>query len=318
MRDEEGGHGPFPAFSVSMPNLRIFESVARHTSFSRAAEELHVSQPYVSNQILDLEAKLRVTLFRRVGRRVHLTESGVLLKPLACNLLKQAAAIEQKVADLREALVGRLDLATVVNAAEFVLPQALGEFRSRHPEVTLNLQIYNSNEVERAVADGRYELGVTLSHTPSGNLNIETLGLDELVVVVGKKHALASETTVQPGALAVEPMLVREPTSGTRLFIERRFSEAGIRLNHWLELNDNQVIKALVEANLGIAILSRRAVRAEVQAERLSALKIDGLALERPLSLVSRKQHTLSPPARTFRAVLMRFTSPNALGQGDH
>ena len=309
MRNDQDAHGPYPQFSVTMAGLRIFESVARHASFTRAAEELHVSQPYVSSQIQELETKLRVALFRRVGRRVYLTESGTLLNSHAKDLLQRLAGIERQIADLREVIVGRLDLATVVIAAEFVLPQALGEFRLQYPEVTLNLQVYNSREVEDAVADGRYELGITLSHAPPENLEVENLGSDELVVVVGKRHHLAGQSTIKPEALASEAMLVREPTSGTRMFIERKFSEVGVRLNYWLELNDNQVIKALVEANLGIAILSKRAVNHEVQAERLCALKIEGLRLERPLSLVSRKQHTLSAPARTFRSVLMSLAS---------
>lgn len=312
MRDNDGPQGPYPPFSVTIAGLRIFESVARHASFSRAAEELHVSQPYVSNQVQELESKLRVALFRRVGRRVYLTEPGVLLNRHAKELLQRIAATEREIAELREVIVGRLDLATVVIAAEHVLPQALGEFRAKYPEVALNLQVYNSREVEEAVADGRYELGITLSHSPPDNLKVEKFGVDELVVVVSKRHRLAGEEAVKPEALAKEAFLVREPTSGTRLFVESKFSEIGMRLVHGLELNNNQVIKTLVEANLGIAILSWRTVKAEVLSERLSSLKVSGLALERPLTLVSRKKHTLSPPAHAFRSVLLASTSHEA------
>src|ERR1700730_3028122 len=309
MTDNEASQGPYGPFSVTIAGLRIFESVARHASFSRAAEELHVSQPYVSNQIQELESKLRITLFRRVGRRVYLTEPGALLNRHANVLLQRIAETDREIAELRQVIVGRLDLATVVIAAEHVLPQALGEFRAKYPEVALNLQVYNSREVEEAVADGRYELGITLSHSPPDNLKVEKFGVDELVVVVSKRHRLAGEETVKPEALSNEPFLVREATSGTRLFIESKFSEIGVPLAYSLELNNNQVIKTLVEANLGIAILSWRTVQAEVATERLSALKVSGLALERPLALVSRKKHTLSPPARAFRTVLLACTS---------
>ena len=268
-----------------------------------------MSQPYVSNQIQELESRLRVTLFRRVGRRVYLTEPGVLLNRHANELLQQMAATEREIAELRQVIVGRLDLATVVIAAEHVLPQALGQFRAQHPEVTLNLQVHNSREVEEAVADGRYELGITLSHSPPDDLKAEKFGVDELVVVVSKRHRLAGEAMVKPEALANEAFLVREPTSGTRLFVESKFSEIGVPLIYSLELNNNQVIKTLVEANLGIAILSSRTVQAEIGAERLSALKVTGVVLERPLTLVSRKKQTLSPPARAFRSVLLASTS---------
>ena len=185
----------------------------------------------------------------------------------------------------------------------------LAKHLAQYPEVALNLQVYNSRQVEVAVAEGRYEIGVTLSHVLPENLNVEKFGMDELVLVVGKQHRLAARAAVDPQELPSEIFLVREPTSGTRLFVDSKFAEVDIRLVHGLELNNNQVIKALVEANLGIAILSSRTVEAEVVAERLSSLKVNGLALERPLTLVSRKNEALSRPATAFRSVLMTSVS---------
>src|ERR1700682_4206810 len=109
MKDDPSHQGPYPPSSLTIAGLRIFESVARLASFSRAAEELGVSQPYVSNQVHELEARLRVTLFRRVGRRVYLTEHGMLLLRHANELLQRTAAVERETAELREAVVGRLD-----------------------------------------------------------------------------------------------------------------------------------------------------------------------------------------------------------------
>jgi LysR family transcriptional regulator, low CO2-responsive transcriptional regulator len=305
MVDKSPSRSPYAPSALTLAGLRIFESVARHSSFSRAAEELNVSQPYVSTQIHELESKLRTTLFRRVGRRVYLTESGTLLNRHANEVLLRITGMESDIAELRKVIVGRLDLATVVIAAEHVLTHALGEFRMRCPEVALNLQVHNSKEVEEAVADGLFELGITLSHSPAADLEVEKFGVDELVVVVSKRHHLAAEATVEPGVLAKEQFLVRESTSGTRLFMESKFSEIEVPLVYSMELNNNQVIKALVEANLGIAVLSWRAVQAEVATGRLSALKVSGVSLERPLALVSRKKHTLSQPASAFRAILL-------------
>jgi LysR family transcriptional regulator, low CO2-responsive transcriptional regulator len=305
MVDNEHSRNPYPPSSLTLSGLRIFESVARHSSFSRAAEELEVSQPYVSTQIQDLEGRLRVTLFRRVGRRVYLTEAGVLFNRHAHDLLQRVAGAEHEIAELRKAIVGRLDLATVVIAAEYVLPQTLEEFRVHCPEATLHLQIHNSKGVEERVADGHYELGITLSHSPLNGLKVEKFGVDELVVVVSNRHRLAGQTAVKPEALLNEVFLVREQTSGTRLFVESKFHEIGVPLTYGLELNNNQVIKTLVQVDFGIAILSSRTVKAEIMAGRLSSLKVSGLALERPLSLVSREKETLSPPARAFRSILL-------------
>jgi DNA-binding transcriptional LysR family regulator len=215
------------------------------------------------------------------------------------------ARTESEIAALREVIVGRLDLATVVIAAEYVLPSALGDFRIRYPEVALNLQIFNSQEVEEAVADGRFELGITLSHSLPENLNVEHICNDELVVVVSTRHRLSGKSAVNPHVLASEIFLVREPTSGTRLFIERKFADLGLRLTYGMELRDNQVIKAMVEANLGIAILSSRGVEQEVASGRLHSLRVEGIVFERPLSLVSRKEAVLSLAARAFRSVLL-------------
>jgi DNA-binding transcriptional LysR family regulator len=298
---------------MTLVGLRIFESVARHSSFSRAAEELRVSQPYVSNQIHELETKLGVMLFRRVGRRVYLTEPGNLLIQHANELLQRVASAERQTAELREVIVGRLDLATVVIAAEHVLPPALGRFRIQYPEIALNLKVYNSRQVEEAVLEGLYEVGITLSHALPENLSAEKFGVDELVVVVGKQHRLADEVMVDPITLSREIFLVRESSSGTRLFVESRFSEIGVHLIYGLELNSNQVIKAMVESNLGIAILSSRAVALEVSAGKLSSLRVRGVSLERPLSFVSRKNHSLSRPAAAFRSVL--FDSLRAINR---
>jgi len=305
MVDKGPSRSPYFSSALTLAGLRIFESVARHSSFSRAAEELNVSQPYVSTQIHELESKLRTALFRRVGRRVYLTESGALLNRHANELLPRIMGMEGEIAELRKVIVGRLDLATVVIAAEHVLTHALGEFRVRCPEVALNLQVHNSKEVEEAVAEGLFELGITLSHSPAADLEVEKFGVDELVVVVSKRHHLSGAVTVEPDVLSGEQFLVREATSGTRLFMESKFSEIEVPLVYSMELNNNQVIKALVEANLGIAVLSRRAVQAEVATGRLSALKVSGVSLERPLALVSRKKHTLSQPASAFRAILL-------------
>src|ERR1700736_1025374 len=216
MKDIPASQGPYPASLLTIGGLRIFESVARLASFSGAAEELRVSQPYVSNQIHELEAKLRVTLFRRVGRRVYLTEPGVLLSRHANELLQRIATVESETAELREVIVGRLELATVVIAAEHILPPALGHFRAQYPEVALNLKVFNSKQVEQAVAEGRYELGISLAHSRPDNLKVEEFGVDELVLVVGTRHRLATETPVDPKALAGKTLLVREPSSGTR------------------------------------------------------------------------------------------------------
>lgn len=289
---------------LTTQGMRVFDAVARHCNFSRAAEELRVSQPYISTQTSELESKLHIPLFRRVGRRVYLTEAGQLLHSHVKRVLTNIQEAESSLAKLREVIVGRLDIAAGIIVAESILPPLLGRLRAQHPEISLNLRVYNSKQVEAAVDEGHFELGVSLSHEPPKHLESEEFARDELVLIVSANHELAEEPFCRPEQVIRESLLLREETSGTRIFIESSFSSMGLTIQPAMELNSNQVIKALVEQNLGVAILSTRAVQNEVSNGRLKALPVKGMNLQRPLTLVWRKGHELSPPAAAFRALV--------------
>jgi len=304
LQNERVDISPPSSSTLTTQGMRVFEAVARHCNFSRAANELRVSQPYVSNQIIDLENKLHISLFRRVGRRAYLTEAGELLYAHVNRILAGIRDAENSVAQLRQVIVGRLDLAVGIIVAESILPPLLGKLRAQHPEISLNLRVYNSKQVEDAVADGQFELGVSLSHEPPKHLEREELGWDELVLVVSIDHPFAQEPFCMPEQVVRERLLLREGTSGTRLFVESSFSSLGLSIQPTMELNSNQVIKAFAEQNLGVALLSKRAIRNEVESGRLKALPVKGVDLRRPLTLVWRKGHELTPPAIAFRAML--------------
>lgn len=303
-RMKEYDHLPPAASTLTTQGMRVFEAVARHCNFSRAASELRVSQPYVSNRISDLENELHISLFRRVGRRAYLTEAGELLYSHIQRILTSIRDAENSVAQLRQVIVGRLDLAAGIIVAESILPPLLVKLRTRYPEISLNLRVYNSKQVEDAVADGQFELGVSLSHELPKHLDAEEFARDELVLVLSADHPLAQEPFCTPEQLIREPLLLREGTSGTRLFVESSLSSLGLTVQPTMELNSNQAIKALVEHNLGVAILSTRAVRNEVSSGRLKTIPVKGVDLRRPLTLVWRKGHELSPPAAAFRAMV--------------
>ena len=290
--------------TLSSSNLRIFEAVARQQSFTRAALELGVRQPYVSAQIAALEAKLDLTLLRRVGRRVYLTDAGTQLYDRARGLLNGLAAAEQAMAGLRSRVAGRLECATTIIPAEYILPAFLENLMEVYPGLQVVLQVSGSREVEAAVLDGRYELGITLSHTIPERLDGLRLGKDELVVVVSPAHRLARRDSIFPGDLATETLIVREASSGTRIFVESVFKQLGLTIRQGPELNNNEVIKALVANRLGIAILSTRAVSREVESGRLRALRLRGVRFERPITLIVNKQQPLTKIACLFQSLL--------------
>jgi DNA-binding transcriptional LysR family regulator len=299
------GESPFLTFT----NVRIFESVVRHESFSRAAEELRVSQPFVSAQIAALETKLGIELFRRVGRRAYLTEAGRLLRTHAVRILNELADAERALVEVRGVVAGPLSLAATSTPASYLIPPCLEKFLAEHPQVSVSLKIFGSPDVELALIEGRCDLGVMVSQPVATGFVVDDLGADQLVVVVGCKHPFAGKAEISLNELAEQPFISREPTSGTRRFIEARLREAGRTLHYGPELNSNEAIKALVACNIGISILSEHAVRPELQIGRLVALRIHGLPLVRSLSLISLAESKLSPAARAMRAVFIAETT---------
>jgi DNA-binding transcriptional LysR family regulator len=298
--------------ALSFSNLRIFEAVARHNNFSRAAEELAVSQPYVSNQIAELEQKLGLILFRRVGRRVYLTDAGNRLYAHASSLLSQLTAAEDSMAELRSKISGRLECATTSIPAQHILPSFLEQLSETHPDLQVVLHISGSREVETMVINGRIEVGITLSQTIPDELEGIEIGRDDLVVIVSPRHRLAQKDTVTLQELTAEPLIVREPASGTRVFVERVFSERGLPIRYGPELNNNEVIKSMVVAGVGAAILSTRVVGEDVRAGRLQALKLEGEDLWRPIRVTVKKSQALTSAADLFRTQLLAFCA----GQG--
>jgi DNA-binding transcriptional LysR family regulator len=292
---------------LSFSNLRIFAAVARHNNFSRAAEELAVSQPYISNQIAELEQKLDLILFRRVGRRVYLTDAGNRLYAHATSLLSQLTAAEDSMAELRSKVSGRLECATTSIPAQHVLPSFLEQLSETHPDLQVVLHISGSREVEAMVISGRIEVGITLSQTIPEELEGTEIGRDDLVVIVSPRHRLAQKSAATPQELSAEPLIVREPTSGTRVFVERLFSELRLPIRYGPELNNNEVIKSLVVAGVGTAILSTRVVGEDVRAGRLRVVKLEGKDLWRPIRVVVKRSQVLTNAADLFRTQLLAF-----------
>jgi DNA-binding transcriptional LysR family regulator len=297
---------------LSFSNLRIFEAVARHNNFSRAADELGVSQPYVSNQISELEQKLDLILFRRVGRRVYLTDAGNRLYAHATSLLSQLLAAEDSMAELRSKVSGRLECATTSIPAQYILPSFLEQLGETHPGLQVVLHISGSKDVEAMVASGRLELGITLSQSLPDELEGTEIGRDDLSVILSPKHRLASRDTVNIEELVREPLVVREPTSGTRTFIEDLFSRSGLQIRYGPELNNNEVIKSLVVAGVGIGILPTRVVGQDIQSGRLKALSLAGVDLSRPIRVVVRRSQNLTITAEVFRSLLLSFCRDQA------
>jgi DNA-binding transcriptional LysR family regulator len=284
---------------ATLQQLRLFEAVARHSSYTRAAEEVHLSQPAVSIQVKRLEENVGLALFEQVGKRITLTEAGRELYAASKDVLGRLAELDGAIDALRGEVAGTLRV-TAVTSAKYFLPHLLGAFLRRHPEVEPKLKVANRASLLERVADNEDDLYV-MGHVPA-NSDVQAFPFLEniIVVVASPDHPLASRESVPLKQLAGERFLVREPGSGNRKVLEEFFTEQGITINPYLELGSAEAIKQGVMAGLGISALSLHNLRLEIAAGQIVVLKVEGFPLRRQWNVVHRKGKRLSPAALGF------------------
>lgn len=285
---------------MNLAHLQAFTSVAKHASFSAAAEALHLTQPAVSKRIVALEEALGVRLFDRSGRAVRLTEAGHVLLEHANRALDELAAARRRIHDLSGDIRGRLVLATSHHVGLRRLPPVLQAFKRRYPEVQLELRFLESEEALAAVAAGRLELAViTLPQAPTARVVSEPLWRDELQVVCGRDHPLAGAAAPALANLARHPAILPGVETVTRQIVHQAFTRHGIELRVEMSTNHLETIRMMVILGLGWSVLPATLVDA-----RLYILPIPGLAMQRDLGAVRQRGRTLSNAARALLATL--------------
>ena len=284
---------------LTIRQLQVFEAVARHLNFTRAAEELHMTQPAVSGHIRGLEDQAGMPLVEQVGKRLFLTDGGREVQRTAQEVLGRAEDLDMRLAELAGAIRGRLRLA-VTTTAEYFAPHLLGTFSRRYPGVEIRLEVSNRETVLERLAANEDELAI-MGRVPQGMGVTGTAFTDNpLVLVAPPGHPLAGERSVSPARLSEEPFLVREAGSGTRLAMERFFEEQGISLKGSMELGSNETIKQAVMAGLGLSVLSWHTLPLERATGNLAVLDVEGFPLRRHWYAVHLQEKKLSVVARTF------------------
>ena len=285
---------------VSIRQLRVFVTVARHLSFARAAEELHLSPPAVSMQVGELESAIEVPLFERSGRRVSLTTAGEYFLVHARRLLANLKDAEDTIARLKGVQTGRVTIG-VLSTAKYFVPRLLAEFMREHPGLDLRLEVSNRQSLSELLA--RNELDVAVMGTPPRELDlrVEPFAAHPLGVIAAPEHPLVTLPHVPPALLEREPFIVRESGSGTRAAMERYFAEARIKPPVVMEMASNETIKQAVIANMGISFLSLHTTGLELETGLIKVLDVDGLPLVRRWQVVHLRAKLLSPAAEAFR-----------------
>lgn len=270
--------------------LTVFRAVARQRSFRRAADELYLTQPAVTQQIRALEERVGLPLFDRSGRQVTLTEAGsVLLRHVerSGRVLEQA---EAALAALRDEISGTLRVAASTTIAQYILPPLVAAFLRLHPAVRIEMESSNTEAVAEAVTQGRAALGLVEGPPHSAQLRAEKWMSDELVLPVPPGHEWAGLRAVTLAQLATAPILMRERGSGTREVIERALEAAGLAprdLTLVLEVNSTEAMLGAIEAGAGIGFVSRYAVGRQLAAGSLILAAVRGLSIRRDLLLLA-------------------------------
>ena len=285
--------------NVTLRQLKVFEAVASHLSFSRAAEALHLTQPAVSMQVQALVEQAGVALFEQIGKKVYLTAAGEELLRHARHITQQLREVEESMASIRGVKGGRLNIG-VVSTAKYIAPRLLVAFRASHPEAELRLGVENRETVVRQLADNEIDLAI-MGVPPKDFATVaEVFSEHPHVIVAAPEHPLAAASRIKPEDLQGEPFLIREPGSGTRGAMERFFGERNLHLSNTLELASNETIKQAVMAGMGLSFLSGHSIGLELAVGRIVKLDVEGTPVIRHWHIVHRSQKELLPMAAAF------------------
>ncbi len=293
--------------TLNLHRLRVFHAVARRESYSRAAEDLHISQPAVSRHVLDLEEELGFKLFHRLGRRIILTEAGRLMADYAQRIFVLADEARRALEELQGLERGRLKLGASSTPGNYLVPRTLAAFQARYPRLEVSLDIMASHDVVDRILRQDLDLGF-VGATFDAELHVQPYVEDDVVLVLRPGHPLALVRAIPREALEKETFILRDAGSGTRTVTESQLKARGITIRRMLELRSVEAIKQAVAAGLGISFISHYAVTLEVRHKVLAAAADRQLRFRRPLVMISRKDARLSPAALAFAASARKLT----------
>jgi DNA-binding transcriptional LysR family regulator len=286
--------------NVTLRQLRVFAAAARHLSFARAAEELHLTAPAVSMQIKELENVLGLSLFDRSGRTLTLSTPGEYFLLHTRRMLGALKDAEDTVARLKGAQGGKLTLG-IVSTATYFVPKLLAEFLREHPAVEFALEVGNRQALVDQLQRKQVDLAIMGRPPRELDTRAEPFAPNPLVMIASPAHPLARRSSLPPPLLGNELFLVREVGSGTRAAMDAFFREKRIHPAVTMELPSNETIKQAVMANMGLSFLSLDTMRLEVDAGLIKLLEVEGLPLIRLWHIVNAHAKVLSPAAEAFR-----------------
>lgn len=295
MKNIQMGH---LARRMSLRQLQVFEAVARLLSYTRAAEELFLSQPTVSMQIKKLETDIGLPLTEQIGKKISLTEAGDALYQVSRDILGTLERFEMQIDDQKGLRTGQLRIAVVTTAIYFA-PRLIGKFSQQYPGVNVSLDVGNREQILEMMSQNMDDLYLVGKPPESGELDFQPYLANPMVVVAPVDHKLAGCKSIPLSQIAEEQFIVRERGSGTRIAVEQVFAEAGHTLNIRMELGSNESIKQGISGGLGIAVISLHTLTGGDMGE-LTILDVEGFPISWQWYVGHPRGKRLSVVARTF------------------
>ncbi|MDJ0532234.1 MAG: LysR substrate-binding domain-containing protein [Xenococcaceae cyanobacterium MO_207.B15] len=289
---------------ATLHQLRVFETVARHGSFTRAAEELSITQPTVSSQVKQLTKTVGLPLFEQIGKSLYLTDAGKELLLTCQDIFEKLQNFEMKVADIKGTKQGQLRLA-VITTAKYFVPRLLGSFCQQYPGIDVALEVTNHQEIQQRMLNNKDDLYIVSQPSEDIDLHSQDFLNNPLVVVAKKDHDLANKQNLSIQCLNNQPFIMREKGSGTRVAILELLKRHQVQVKVKLELGSNEAIKQAIAGGLGISILSEHCLISEGTSGELTVLDVEHFPIQRRWYVAHLAGKKLSVIAQTFLEYLL-------------
>ena len=280
--------------------LKVFQSVARNLSFTKASQELFISQPAISKHVQELEKEYNVRLFERLGNKIQLTKAGQLLLDHANKILKNYQKLNYDMNALQQNTTGELRIGASTTISQYVVPEMIAAFHRQFPDVRISMLSGNSREIEYALSSDRIDIGMVEGQP---QLKYTSFMDDELVAIVRSDNTQLTKESISLAELKSIPIVIREFGSGTLDVIQQALKRQGISLSDLdIEMNfgTTEGIKHYVEKSDALGIVSIRSVNKEIYSNIFRIVEIDGMSINRKLSLVEKQGET-SEIAKSFK-----------------
>ncbi len=294
---------------ATLHQLRIFSAVARHGSFARAAEALHLSPPTLSLQVKQLSETVGQPLFEQLGKKIYLTAAGQTLAEASQDIESRMERLSQDLAALQGVERGSLKIA-ILTTVQYTVPKLLAGFCVAHPGIEVAMFVGNRENLLLRLGKNQDDLYIMGQPPEQMDVVCENFADNPLVLVAPPEHPLVGQRNIPPQRLVDEPFILREPGSGTRLTAEKFFAGHGVTLKNRLEVGSNEAIKQTVAGGLGLAVLSATTVVSELALKELVLLDVQGFPLIRRWQVVYPTGKRLSAAATAFKAWLFEHRPP--------